>query len=257
MTETTLVRKRTQAKQRSDASGRPADGLLRPGAQQNGQQVVANIRKNSLAHRPPQPGYPPPTAPATRSDYPPVAAMSPVMEGGYPSNAANAYRQSPVNPNSDGYFPPQRQQLPPPPQAGSGYRPQQVPPHQSTLPPPQPHPSLPPPQPHASLPPPGSGSGYPSPRPLAQQQQYGQRPISQAAGPGGPGRRQGRTASGSGAALGGGPPTPQTSAPSTPGPSPLGVYDAPMKPPGPKGPATFQEMGFQSQKLEEKDCIIM
>jgi len=24
-----------------------------------------------------------------------------------------------------------------------------------------------------------------------------------------------------------------------------------------KGPATFQEMGFHSQKLDEKDCIIM
>jgi hypothetical protein len=24
-----------------------------------------------------------------------------------------------------------------------------------------------------------------------------------------------------------------------------------------KGPATFQEMGYQSSKLEDKDCVIM
>ena len=266
LTETTLVRKRTQAKQRSDASGRPAAGL-RPEGRQNGQQVVANIRKNSLAYRPPpNPGnLPPPAAAAvpTRSDNPPVVGGPPVNEGGYGNS--NPYRQS--NLNAEG-FPPQRQ---PPPQSGTGFRPpsQQVTgplhPHQSSLPPPQPHSSLPPPQPQSSLPLPGSGPGYPSPRPPAQQQQYGQlgRPTSQAFGPGGPGRRTARTrtSSGPGAALGppgggGGGAPPQTSAP-VPGPSPPGVYDPPMKPPGPKGPATFQEMGFQSQKLEENNCVIM
>ncbi|KAH9050285.1 HCP-like protein [Lactarius hengduanensis] len=245
LTEVTLVRKRTQAKQRSDARG-PAAGP-RLGGRGDSQQVVANIRKNSLAHRPgpnPNPGFPSPPVPVpTRSDIPPAAwlalgqrrlsiSVSPIVRGaGVP----------PSGPSGASGFRPQ-------PQGSAGPLP-----HQSTLPPPQPH---------SSLPPQGSGPGGPggfqSPRPPGQQQ-YGQiaRPPSVGTGPGGPGpgRRPPRTGSGSGfGPPGGGPPPQQASAPA---PTPPGVYDAPMKPPPPKGPATFQEMGFQSQKLQEKDCIIM
>jgi hypothetical protein len=259
LTEVTLVRKRTQAKQRSDASG-SAIGP-RAGGRPNGQQVLANIRKNSLVYRPPpNPGYAPPSVPnPPRTDIPP-AGMPPANEG-----YAIPYRKTSMgspNPNSEGYPPPPQRQPPPqggPPSGGNGFRPlSQHPagahPHQSTLPPPQLHSNIHPPQPHASLPPQGSGPGYPSPRMPA----YGQglRPPSQPGpGPGGPGRRPPRTASGSGPALGGPPPR-QSSGPG-PGPSPPGVYDAPMKPPGPKGPATFEEMGFCSESPGTKDCVIM
>jgi hypothetical protein len=40
-------------------------------------------------------------------------------------------------------------------------------------------------------------------------------------------------------------------------PSPSGSSEPPARPPPGKGPATFQEMGYQSSKLEEKDCVIM
>lgn len=267
LTETTLVRKRTQAKQRSDASGSSTGP--RTGGRPNGQQVLAHIRKNSLAHRPPNPGYAPPPVPVPSQPGNPPAGM-PTVNDGY----ANPYRQSPMgspNLNSEGYpSPPQRQPPPPqgPPSGGSNFRPLSQQhgagphPHQSTLPPPQPQqPSLPPPQPHTTMPPPASGpgpGGYPSPRVSA----YGQlaRPPSQpqpgpGPGPGGPGRRPQppRTASGSGAAAPGGGPARQPSGPSPSG----GVYDAPMKPPGPKGPATFEEMGFKSEKIENDGCLIM
>jgi hypothetical protein len=196
LTEVTLVRKRTQAKQRSDASG-SAIGP-RAGGRPNGQQVLANIRKNSLAYRPPpNPGYAPPSVPnPTRTDIPP-AGMPPANEG-----YAIPYRKTSMgspnpNPNSEGYPPPPQRQPPPPqggpPSGGNGFRPlSQHPagahPHQSTLPPPQLHSNIPPPQPHASLPPQGSGPGYPSPRMPAYGQ--GPRPPSQPGpGPGGPGRR--------------------------------------------------------------------
>jgi hypothetical protein len=41
------------------------------------------------------------------------------------------------------------------------------------------------------------------------------------------------------------------------GRTPSPPSDPPARAPAGKGPATFQEMGFQSQKLEEKDCVIM
>jgi hypothetical protein len=262
LTETTLVRKRTQAKQRSDASGSSAGP--RTGGRPNGQQVIANIRKNSLAHRTPNPGYPPPpVAGPSRIDNPP-AGLPPASEG-----YAHPYRQQSMespNLNSEGYSRPPQRQPPPqgPPSGSSGFRPLAQPGagphlHQSTLPsPPQPH--LPPPQPHASLPPQGSGpgpGGYPSPR----IQGYGQgaRPQSQpGAGPVGPGQRPPlRTGSGSDPAFAGGPGGPGRPIRQTSGPAPPAPYDPPMKPPGPKGPATFEEMGFRSERQEKDGCVIM
>src|SRR6266852_174847 len=68
LTETTLVRKRTQAKQRSDARG-PGVGP-RHGGRQNGQQVVANIRKNSIAYHPgPSQGNPSSLGPVAPARY--------------------------------------------------------------------------------------------------------------------------------------------------------------------------------------------
>ncbi|KAH9072877.1 HCP-like protein [Lactarius deliciosus] len=188
----------------------------------------------------PNPGFPsPPVPPPTRSDIPPAAGLPSVNEG-YPP-----YRQSSAgpgpNPNSEGYPPPQRQ--PPPPQgppsgpSGASGFPTFV------LAPSRERPRRP--------------GRIPIAAPAGYSKQYGQiaRPPSVGTGPGGPGRRPPRTGSGSGFGPPGGGPPPQQASGSAP--TPPGVYDAPMKPPPPKGPATFQEMGFQSQKLQEKDCIIM
>jgi len=229
LTETTLVRKRTQAKQRSDARG-PMGGP-RQGGRPNGQQVVANIRKNSLAYRPgPNRGYPPPMpAPADDYDYAvprlPAAQIPPL--GGPGPNAAGGPRP-PIQPGPGpgGYTPPSRQ---------------------------QPLPSSQPPQGNNN---PGPG-GYPSPR-MPPQQPYGQlaRPPSQptlggggTGQPGQLGRRPMRGGSGSS--------IPSLQAPVRT-PSPTALSDPPVaRPPPGKGPATFQEMGYQSSKLEEKDCVIM
>jgi len=232
LTETTLVRKRTQAKQRSDARG-PAGGP-RQGGRPNGQQVVANIRKNSLAYRPgpgPSRGYPPPMpAPGPADDYDyavprlPAAQMPPL--GGPGPNAAGGPRppfQPGPGPGPGGYTPPLRQQPLPgsqPPQ-GNNY--------------------------------PAGPGGYPSPR-MPPQQPYRQpaRPPSQptlGGGAGQPGRRPMRGGSGSS--------VPSQQAPPVRTPSPLSEPPVVARPPPGKGPATFQEMGYQSSKLEEKDCVIM
>ncbi|KAI9451956.1 hypothetical protein F5148DRAFT_1301022 [Russula earlei] len=212
LTETTLVRKRTQAKQRSDARG-PATGP-RHGARQNGQQVVANIRKNSLPHHPgPNRGYPPsPNVGPVRQGTPPdgyLARPSQSLQQLPPLAAAGGPGPGPGSgPNAGGYRGPMA------PGPGPGPR--------------QPQPQ--------SVP---AGPGQ-SPRIPAQQPPFGHgqlsRPSSQSQlggpmQPGQPGRRP-----------------PRGGTPSDP---PL------ARPPPAKGPATFQEMGFQSQKLEERDCVIM
>ncbi|KAI0254609.1 hypothetical protein BJV78DRAFT_1185638 [Lactifluus subvellereus] len=211
LTETTLVRKRTQAKQRSDARG-PMGGQ-RHGGRPNSHQVVANIRKNSLIYRP---GTGPSIASA-RPDHP-SADVLPINEG-YPHQRPPQQVPFSNGGGAAGGFGDR-----PPPGAGpgpGGYSPPQQP--QSLLP-------------RGTSPAPG---GYPSPRIPAQQaqQQFGQpagRRPSAGPAPGAPGRRP-HAASGSG-----------------PAPS-----EPPARPPPAKGPSTFQEMGFKSQKLEEKDCIIM
>lgn len=218
LTETTLVRKRTQAKQRSDARGGPRQGgRPRP----NGQQVVANIRKNSLAYRPgPGRGYAAMPAPADDYAVPrlPIAQVPPLGGPG---------PRPPIQPGPvpGGYTPPSRQQ------------------------------PLPGPQPPQGNNNPGLG-GYPSPR-MPPQQPYPQlaRPPSQptlgGGGAGPSGRRPMRVGSG------GSPPS-QPATVRTRTPSPSALSDPPVaRPPPAKGPATFQEMGFQSSKLEEKDCVIM
>jgi hypothetical protein len=221
LTETTLVRKRTQAKQRSDARG-PTAGP-RHGGRPNGQQVVANIRKNSLVHRPgPNRGYPPSSIPAPGPpDYPPdnygaAPPRAPLMPGGGP--------QPPFHPGPgpSGYTPPSRHQP----------LPQSVPPQGNINPGGYPSPRIPPQQPFAQM------SRPPS---LPQLGGPGQ--------PGQPGRRPIRGGSGS-----------ESSASSQQGPmrasSPTAVSDPPVRAQAAKA-TTFQEMGFQSQQLKEKDCVIM
>jgi hypothetical protein len=228
------VRKRTQAKQRSDARG-PTAGP-RHGGRSHGQQVVANIRKNSLARRPgPNQDYPPPqgTAPlrydnAGPEGYPrqgsPLPQQVPPISPGLPMTQPGSL------PDPNGYFPPQRQQQQPLGQSQLQYEP--------------------------PINNPGGPGGYPSPRIPSQ------RPPSQPqlGAPGQPGRRIGRGGSynGSGFPPPGGPPSfqqPQQGRVRTP--SPPASSEPPARPAPGKGPATFQEMGYQSQKLEEKDCVIM
>jgi hypothetical protein len=231
LTETTLVRKRTQAKQRSDARG-PIAGP-RQGARPNSQQVVANVRKNSLAHRPgPNPRYPSSPGPVY-NDAPEGYPAQPVSLSSSPgSSGFRTPGQPGPAPGPGGYFDRPRQQ------SLSSSQPQLAPPQGSNNP--------------------GPG-GYPSPRLPSQ------RPPSQpqfgAPGQQGQGRRPMRGGSGSGnpplppGASGVSLSQPQPARGRTP--SPPAPSDPPVRPAPAKGPATFQEMGFQSQKLEEKDCVIM
>lgn len=224
LTETTLVRKRTQAKQRSDARG-PTAGPRQ--GRSNGQQVVANIRKNSLAHRPgPGPNRSHPSSPVP----PPMRFDGNTMEG-YP-----APQQVPLSSS--------------PGSSGGGYRgpiqPDYARERQQSLTTSQPQ---------------GSNNygpgGYPSPRIPSQ------RPPSQPqlGGPG-PSGQQGRRGvrGGSGSGNPSYPPgasSSQQQQASVRTPSPPVLSDPPVRPPPAKGPATFQEMGFQSEKLEAKECVIM
>lgn len=235
------MRKRTQAKQRSDARG-PGVGPRQ--GRQNGQQVVANVRKNSLAHRPgpSQGGYPSgPVAPAQYDNAPPEGyfnqrpPQAPLSSS--PGSSGGMYRppttQPGLLPDPDGYIPPQRKQQPLP-----GSQPQYSPPG------PQGPPNGPGPIP----------GGYPSPR-IPNQRPPSQPQLGTPGPPGQYGRsRPARGGSGSGFPPPGAPQGQQgrMRTPSPPEPS-----QPPARPAPGKGPATFQEMGFQSSKLEEKDCVIM
>ncbi|KAA1472367.1 HCP-like protein [Dentipellis sp. KUC8613] len=213
LTETTLVRKRTQAKQRSDARG-PATQPPSGGGQQ---QVMAHVRKASLAYRP-GPG---------QNSYPPAGAAG---QNNYPP---------------------------------AGPIPAQVPASTSILPPGPVGSAIPP------------GQQYPQPRksseiagqPLGPPGPPAQSRPSPSQGPGnaGPPRafvdrpRYGLTDPGSGSN------SPRTQSPLRPpqtqgsasGPAPPHAQVPATRPPPSKGPQTFQEMGFQSAKLEEKECVVM
>ena len=236
------MRKRTQAKQRSDARG-PTAGP-RHGGRSNGHQVVANIRKNSLVHRP---------GPRPNQDYPPSQGTAPLRYDnagpeGYPRQGSPLPQQVPPIsprlpttqpgslPEPSGYFPPQRQQ-----------QQQQQPSPQSQL------------QYEPPINNPGGPGGYPSPR-FPPQRPPSQPQLGAPGQPGQPGRRIGRGGnySGSGFPPPGGPPSfqqPQQGRVRTP--SPPAPSEPPARPAAWKGPATFEEMGYKSQKLEEKDCVIM
>jgi len=217
ITENTLVRKRTQAKQRSELQLQPmpsgsAFGSL-GGTRPDGQQVIENIRKNSV------------TAPLAQT-LPPQQQQGrlPPMteETGYPPPglpSATAYHNQPEHsrpPNTSG-----------PARPGAGANPRPHPnAHRYTLTDSGSAPlnaSSPPHQ--QSLPPYAGGRPGQSPKP----------------GP----HRHGRVSSATnGDAIGitGGPS--QTQQP------------AAYKVPG-KGPTTFADMGFQGVKAEDKECVIM
>lgn len=244
LTETTLVRKRTQAKQRSDARG-PGAGP-RHGGRQNGQRVLEIIRKNSLAYQAgPRQGYPSSSSSPAPARYNNAASegyfnqrppQAPV--GSSPGSSGDIYRPPTTGPGSlpdpSGYVPPQRQQQP-----LQASQPQYTPPA---------------PQGPTNYPvPPG---GYPSPRmPIL-------RPPSQPQmGTPGPSGQHGRNRTGRRSSASG-PPGMASSQQTQQGrvrtPSPPEPSAPVARPPAAgKGPATFQEMGYQSSKLEDKDCVIM
>ncbi|KAI5119311.1 hypothetical protein M0805_004555 [Coniferiporia weirii] len=234
LTENKLVRKRTQAKQRSDAVGGGAprpNGLQRPDTK----HVVEVIRRNSHAHG----------ATAEHQGHPPLPASGQV----YP-------QQAPSVPALSQHQQQQLQQQQPHPQYQQ--RPQQPP---GAQPPQQ--------QPHPAQPP----TGGPAPAHFPERQRYSlsdggsmstgsPRMSSPKLQPTRPGRGGARIPSGTGAQT---PPrgygSPKPDAASLPPPN------GPPAPPAVASPApsaasgtkynTFADMGIQGQKLEEKDCVIM
>jgi TPR repeat protein len=249
LTEVKLVRKRTQAKQRSDARG-PGAGPRQLG-RQNSQQVVANIRKNSLAYRPgPNQGYPSSSGPVAPARFDNAAP-----EGYFSQRPPQAPPSSSPDPSGGLYRPPTTQ--PGPLSDPSGY----IPPQRQQQPLPASQPQYTPPALQGPTNSPGPG-GYPSPR-IPPYRPPSQPQLGTPGPPGQYGRgRTGRGNSGSGLPPAGVPSSSssqqvQQSRVSTPSPSPPGPSEPLARPPPGKGPATFQEMGYQSSKLEEKDCVIM
>lgn len=233
LTETTLVRKRTQAKQRSDASGQ------RPAGRPDGKKIMDNVRKGSLMM---------PAVPENQENYPPSIPQMPSMP------SIPQQQQQPPQPK------PQKQQsLAPTPQPAS------QPPPQSAYPPGQrplpggfkfansPRYSLVDPgsRPASSqelsgpgqAPPKKTESSDPGRRPTPQQN----RPSGQQ--PGQPGPDQG-------------PPKPKPSnSPqpivSTLPPPGTGFDQGPYNQKPYKGAQTFQEMGIATAKVEDRECVIM
>ncbi|KAI0314559.1 hypothetical protein OF83DRAFT_1267391 [Amylostereum chailletii] len=204
LTETTLVRKRTQAKNRSDARGGPSTS---GGRGEGRQQIVAKIRQNSM-RIPEEPSI------STPPPMPTAAPINPPANG-HGLGAPNGRHGRPSIGES-GSPRPQHERMPVPAQPQGP--PQQGSPH------PQPAnlaPRAPANQPRYSL----TDSGTTPPPPQAQQSGSTTPPQQQRPRP-----QHNRTGS--------------------------GTTVIPRPPPG-KGPATFQEMGFTSQKLEDKECVIM
>lgn len=241
LTETTLVRKRTQAKQRSDARGPRQDPMNETPAQ----QIISTVRKNSIAHRERQNQF-------QNQANVDVGATEPRMAG----SALPASPRMNVNVNPAGGRPPMAR-IPsesasmPPPQSQSQSQSQSYPnlAHAATLPPSMAGPGMAPQQQRANPNAPRYGLSDPgiSPSPAP----------GPAPGPG-PGSGPG-SGSGSGPSVGGRTPQrgnsiPQLGAGAGAG---GGVEGAATAPRPTKGPATFEEMGFKSTKLEEKECVVM
>jgi len=243
LTETTLVRKRTQAKQRSDASGQRHAG--RP----DGKKIMENVRKGSLLiHAAPENDHPPSMPSVPQQQKPP--------------------QQQQQQPPQQQQQPPQQQQPKPQKQQSLGPTPQPVlQSPQSAYPPGQrPLPGGFKPFGNAqryTLTDPGSrqgsiqgsggtgsvshkkaGSPEPGRRPIPQQNKPPVQPHSQ------PDPEQGSQ-----------PKPKQSHSPqpiiSTLPPPGTGFDQGPYAQKSYKGAQTFQEMGITTAKVEEKECVIM
>lgn len=236
LTDVQLVRKRTQAKQKSEATGRGRA----PVSAGQGQQILEVVRKNSIAMAPPMPAVAAANGRMPTLDEQQLANSPPMQQGRPP----NDYPGQPQGQPPNGYPAPGQQQGRPPseypaPGQQQGRPSSEYPPGQQRLP----HAQGPPAgnkafagQPRYNLTDPGSRSGSPAQQPqqqsLYQQSLPGRGPS---AGPGGPSR----------------PPQSTASVP------PRDETPPPRQRPAANKVQTFQEMGFQSSKLEEKECVIM
>ncbi|KDQ09328.1 hypothetical protein BOTBODRAFT_37076 [Botryobasidium botryosum FD-172 SS1] len=220
LTDVTLVRKRTNAKEASAAAGRVAGGNRLSG----GKQALAAVNEAAEAagagRRPPSQGGPPPgqypSGPPRRqpSGGPPAPPHGgpggPGGPGGGQGRHPSGSYPQPQGPGPAGYQggPPQahqqQQQRPP-----RGYSlADQAPPHQHQHQHQRPSPS-----------------------------HHNTAPIKQGGPPG---------------SAGGPPPAASAPPPSAPAPAP-----ASSGPPKKPGPATFADMGIQGTTLEKDDCVIM
>lgn len=253
LADTTLVRKRTQAKQRSDAGGLPGG----PGRRQaqDATQVVEVIRRNSLLYQQQaQPGPGGQGGQGGQGGGPPPSAFNPPRKA-----SLGTVQGLPVGPGPQQ----QQQQLQRPP-AGAGLPYPQQPQQQQQQQQLQPQPAM------------------QNPNPTAQRFQDRHRYALADAGPiegavpvsgsggrtqspsrpgGGVGRGGGRIVSGG---TGAGAGSPKFGSPR--------MGDAPLPNAAQSGQSqgqgqgqsqggvkynTFAEMGFQSTKLEEKECVVM
>ncbi|KAF9788613.1 hypothetical protein BJ322DRAFT_1050061 [Thelephora terrestris] len=258
LTETTLVRKRTQAKQRSDASGQ------RTATRPDGKKILETVRKGSFM----MPAVP-------ENDFPPPMPSIPSV------TSMHQQQQPPPQPQQPQRKPQQQLQQQPPHQPQPPQQQQQPVPQKQRSPtlPPQPI-SQPPPQ---SAYPPGQRPLPGGSKPFGSMPRYtltdpGSRP-SPTQGPSGPGPSPPKTETAEPgkkpmhqqSKVSGPPPSrhgseqrPPSQPKPAPGPQPIvstmpppGTgFDPHRQKPG-KGAQTFQEMGIATAKVEEKDCVIM
>ena len=250
LTETTLVRKRTQAKQRSDASGQ------RPAGRPDGKKIMENVRKGSMLMPVLQ-----------EEDYPPSMPSMPSMPQQQPQHQQppqpQPQHQQPPQPQPQYQQPPQQQQ-PKPQKQQTASQPAPQPQPQSAYPPGQrPLPGGFKPGPRYTLTDPGSrpgssqGNGGPGQVPPKKggSPDPGRKPAPQQSKP--PSQQLSQHGHGQES-----PPKPK------PSHSPQPIIST-LPPPGTgfdlgphnqkphKGAQTFQEMGIATAKVEEKDCVIM
>ncbi|TCD60032.1 hypothetical protein EIP91_010853, partial [Steccherinum ochraceum] len=252
LTDTTLVRKRTQAKQRSEAAGRAPVTAVSTAATS---QIVENVRKNSILGRP---------APGAAGSS--KAGFGGALQTGSPPDMGRSARLPPVDESRSGY--PQQQPLP-----GPSFPTQQPLPNST-------NPRMRPPQGSAGSVPGPIPGGYPGPAHAPSPSHSGSIAGSPApGGHGGPPRpfsnatRYSLADPGAGSASGPRPSASNSPAPAgtpplrRPGaggaPPPGGGFPGqgraspaphPSKAPGPK---TFAEMGIASTKVEDEGCVVM
>ena len=243
LAETTLVRKRTQAKQRSDASGQ------RPAGRPDEKKIMENVRKGSMLI---------PSAPG--NDYSPTMPSAPSM----PSMPSILQQQ------------PQQQQQQPPEQQPKPQKQQSL----ASMPRPVSQ-SLPQsPYPPGQRPLPGGSKQFgnatrytltdPGPRSGSVQGPSGTGPVpSNKAGSPEPGRRPTPQQNRPSVQQPGQPDLEQVSPPkpiqshspqpiiSTLPPPGTGFDQGPHTQRPYKGAQTFQEMGIATAKVEDKECVIM
>ncbi|KAI0759270.1 hypothetical protein BD413DRAFT_675032 [Trametes elegans] len=237
LTDSKLVRKRTQAKQRSDATAGASAPPPMPVDQRS--QIVNNIRKNSMKNGPAAAAAAGPGNAATRiTDAPfstPPGAMGPprlppVQELGHSSRRGSG---------ATGMPPPMPNAMPNP-----------------NVPHPSSHPNSP--RLHPNTPPGGAGAGQ-------HRQQFQGANRYSLVDPGSGGAPSGRPSPQQAAGTpplrrpgGGGTPQPQPQHQQQPQPQPQQSAPGPQRHKPGKGPQTFQEMGIATTSVEsDSNCVVM